>query len=105
MGIALRFLSARAPRALAFTRDPEFDTIDTMDLAEWVEEAESLLRMDGLWPDKNEERARGVLEDAACRGPEPLVRAIRALRRELRGRDLDAPDRGPSPRWAAPGRP
>ena len=76
-----------------------------MDLAEWVEEAESLLRMDGLWPDKNEERARGVLEDAACRGPESLIRAIRALRRELRGRDLDAPDRGPSPRWAAPGRP
>jgi hypothetical protein len=40
---ALPWLSARAPRALAFTRDPEFDTIDTMDLADWVEDAESIL--------------------------------------------------------------
>jgi len=36
-----------------------------MDLADWVEEAESLLRLDGLWPEQDEERARGVLEDAA----------------------------------------
>ncbi|MGB5267720.1 MAG: hypothetical protein WBN30_14090 [Polyangiales bacterium] len=57
-----------------------------MDLADWVEEAESLLRMDGLWPVQNEERARGVLEAAALRGPEPLVLAIRALRLELRAR-------------------
>ena len=57
-----------------------------MDLADWVEEAESLLRLDGLWPEQDEERARGVLEDAALRGPEPLVLAIRALRLELRAR-------------------
>ena len=54
-----------------------------MDLLEWVEEAELLSRRDGLWPDQDEERARGVLEDAALRGPEPLVRAVRALRVEL----------------------
>gem|GEM_PF-4748128 len=34
-----------------------------MDLIEWVEEAESLLRRDGLWPERDEERARGVLEE------------------------------------------
>jgi len=61
-----------------------------MDLVEWVEEAESLLRSDGLWPEQDEERARGVLEDAALKGPESLVRAMRALRRELRERDLDS---------------
>jgi len=48
-----------------------------MDLADWVEEAESLLRLDGLWPEQDEERARGVLEEAALQGPEPLVHAIR----------------------------
>jgi len=63
-----------------------------MDLVEWVEEAESLLRSDGLWPEQDEERARGVLEDAALGGPESLVRAMRALRRELRGRDLEVRD-------------
>ena len=63
-----------------------------MDLVEWVEEAESLLRRDGLWPEEDDERARGVLEDAALRGPEPFVRAVRALRRELRERDRDVCD-------------
>ena len=57
-----------------------------MDLEEWVEEAESLLRMDGLWPNQDEERARGVLEDAALEGPESLVRAVLGLRLELRER-------------------
>jgi hypothetical protein len=46
-----------------------------MDLVEWVEEAESLLRSDGLWPEQDEERARGVLEDAALEGPESIIRA------------------------------
>jgi hypothetical protein len=35
--------------------------IVAMDLVEWVEEAESLLRSDGLWPEQDEERARGHL--------------------------------------------
>jgi len=63
-----------------------------MDLVEWVEEAESLLRRDGLWPEQDEVRTRGVLEDAVLQGPEPLVRAVRALRRELRERDRDVCD-------------
>jgi hypothetical protein len=65
-----------------------------MDLVEWVEDAESLLRSDGLWPEQDEERARGVLEEAALEGPESLVRAVRALRRALRERDQDVPDQG-----------
>ena len=52
-----------------------------MDLADWVEEAESLLRLDGLWPEQNEERARGVLEEAALQGPAAVTQAIHALRR------------------------
>jgi hypothetical protein len=75
-----------------------------MDLVEWVEEAESLLRSDGLWPEQDEERARGVLEDAALGGPESLVRAMRALRRELRERDLDVRDQSVTSRWLAFGR-
>ena len=66
-----------------------------MDLSNWVEEAESLLRLDGVWPDQDDVRARGVLEEAALQGPEPLVHAVRALRRELCQRG-DGPDRGPS---------
>ena len=58
-----------------------------MDLVEWVEEAESLLRLDGLWPEQDEERARGVLEEAALQGPAAVTHAIHALRRELRERD------------------
>jgi len=57
-----------------------------MDLADRVEEAESLLRLDGLWPDQNEERARGVLEEAALQGPAGVTQAIHVLRRELRAR-------------------
>ena len=75
-----------------------------MDLVEWVEEAESLLRSDGLWPEQDEERARGVLEDAALGGPESLVRAMCALRRELRERDLDVRDQSVTLRWLAFGR-
>ena len=75
-----------------------------MDLVEWVEEAESLLRSDGLWPEQDEERARGVLEDAALEGPESLVRAMRALRRELRDRDLEVRDQSVTSRWLAFGR-
>jgi hypothetical protein len=98
------WLSARAPRASAFTCDPRFDTIDTMDLAEWVEEAESLLRMDGLWPEWGEERARGVLKEAALEGPAAVTHAIHALRRELRERDLDVRDQSVTLRWLAFGR-
>ena len=75
-----------------------------MDLVEWVEEAESLLRSDGLWPEQDEERARGVLEEAALEGPESLVRAMRALRRELRERDLDVRDQSVTSRWLPSGR-
>ena len=75
-----------------------------MDLVEWVEEAESLLRSDGLWPEQDEERARGVLEEAALEGPESLVRAMRALRRELRERDLDVRDPSVTSRWLPSGR-
>ena len=57
-----------------------------MDLADWIEEAESLLRMDGLWPEQNEERARGVPEEAAWQGPAAVTQAMHALRRELRAR-------------------
>jgi hypothetical protein len=89
---------------LAFTGDPEFDTISDMDLAEWVEEAESLLRMDGLWPEQDEERARGVLEEAALHGPEPFVRAMRALRRELRERDPNVCGRSATSKWVTLGR-
>ncbi|MGB3051252.1 MAG: hypothetical protein WBB42_09655 [Polyangiales bacterium] len=55
-----------------------------MDPSIWVEEAESLLRRDGLWPEQDEERARGVLEEAALQGPAAVTQAIHALRRELR---------------------
>ena len=75
-----------------------------MDLVEWVEEAESLLRSDGLWPEQDEERARGVLEDAALEGPESLVRAMRALRRELRERDDKTRHRSGGPSWVTFGR-
>jgi len=60
-----------------------------MDLVEWVEEAESLLRCDGLWPEQNEERARGVLEEAALQGPAAVTQAIHALRRELRDAETE----------------
>ena len=70
-----------------------------MDLADWVEEAESLLRLDGLWPEQDEERARGVLEEAALRGPEYLVHAVRALRRELCERGDETRRRSDSPSW------
>ena len=93
-----------ARRGSVFTCDPGFDTIVAMDLVEWVEEAESLLRRDGLWPEQDEERARGVLEDAALEGPESLVRAMRALRRELRERDVNSGDRSFSPRPVTFGR-
>ena len=63
-----------------------------MDLAEWVDEAESLLRLDGLWPEQDEERARGVLEEAALQGPAAVTQAIHTLRRELRERDLEVRD-------------
>jgi hypothetical protein len=53
---ALPWLSARAQQGSAFTCDPGFDMIVSMDLADWVEEAESLLRRDGLWPEQDEER-------------------------------------------------
>ena len=76
-----------------------------MDLVQWVEEAESLLRRDGLWPAEDDVRARGVLEEAALQGPVPLVQAIQALRRELRQRDAHGPNREPTPRWAASDRP
>ena len=75
-----------------------------MDLAEWVEEAESILRMDGLWPEQHEERARGVLEEAALQGPAAVTQAIHALRRELRERDLDVRDQSVTSRWLAFGR-
>ena len=70
-----------------------------MDLAEWVDEAESILRMDGLWPEQDEERARGVLEEAALQGPAAVTHAIHALRLELRERDLKARERSVSPGW------
>ena len=63
-----------------------------MDLVDWVEEAESLLRLDGLWPEQDEERARGVLEEAALQGPAAVTQAIHALRRKLRERDLEVRD-------------
>ena len=72
-----------------------------MDLADWVEEAESILRMDGLWPEQDEERARGVLEEAALGGPESLVRAMRALRRELRERDRRVRGQSAASGWNA----
>ena len=68
-----------------------------MDLVDWVEEAESLLRMDGLWPEQDEERARGVLEEAALQGPAAVTHAIYTLRRELRERGDKASDRSSSP--------
>ena len=75
-----------------------------MDLADWVEEAESLLRLDGLWPEQNEERARGVLEEAALQGPAAVTQAIHVLRRALRERDLDVRDQSVTSRWLAFGR-
>ena len=97
-------MSARALPGSVFTCDPGFGTIVAMDLVEWVEEAESLLRSDGLWPEQDEERARGVLEDAALEGPESLIRAMRGLRLELRKRDANVGDRGAAPRWLTFGR-
>ncbi|MGB5375294.1 MAG: hypothetical protein WBN15_16030 [Polyangiales bacterium] len=76
-----------------------------MDLADWVEEAESLLRLDGLWPEQHEERARGVLEEAASQGPAAVTQAIHTLWRELRERDSHRPNRGKNPKWTASGRP
>ncbi|MGB5285062.1 MAG: hypothetical protein WBN29_11170 [Polyangiales bacterium] len=75
-----------------------------MDLADWVEEAESLLRLDGLWPEQDEERARGVLEEAALQGPAAVTQAIHALRRELRERDLAVRDQSVPSRWLGFGR-
>ena len=97
-------MPARARRGSGFTCDPGLDTIVAMDLVEWVEEAESLLRSDGLWPEQDEERAPGVLEDAALEGPESLIRAMRGLRLELRKRDANVGDRGAAPRWLTFGR-
>jgi len=71
-----------------------------MDLADWVEEAESILRMDRLWPEQDEERARGVLEEAALQGPAAVTQAIYALRRELRERSVNAKHRAPVPKQA-----
>ena len=70
-----------------------------MDLADWAEEAESLLRVDGLWPEQDEERARGILEEAALQGPAAVTQAIHALRRELRDADRKVRDRSASPSW------
>ena len=75
-----------------------------MDLVEWVEEAESLLRMDGLWPEQDEERARGVLEEAALQGPAAVTQAIHALRLELRERGRGVRDQSVTSRWLAFGR-
>jgi len=75
-----------------------------MDLADWVEEAESLLRLDGLWPEQDEERARGVLEEAALQGPAAVTQAIHALRRELRERDEKTRHQNGSPSWVTLGR-
>ena len=72
-----------------------------MDLAEWVEKAESLLRLDGLWPEQDEERARGVLEEAALQGPAAVTHAIHALRRELRERDRRVRGQSAAPGWKA----
>ena len=72
-----------------------------MDLAEWVEEAEALLRSDGLWPEENEERARGVLEEAALQGPAAVTYAIHALRRELRERDPNVRGQSAAAGWKA----
>ena len=76
-----------------------------MDLADWVEEAESLLRMDGLWPEQDEERARGVLEEAALQGPAAVTQAIHTLRRELRESDEKTRHRSGGPSWVTFGRP
>ena len=61
-----RFSATRGPypgclpdsERYAFTQDPRSDTIAPMDLSNWVEEAESLLRLDGVWPDQDDVRAR-----------------------------------------------
>jgi len=98
---ALPWLSAKPPRALAFTCDPRLDTIVAMDLVDWVEEAESLLRLDGLWPEQDEERARGVLEEAALQGPAAVTHAIHALRRELRERDRRVRGQSAASGWIA----
>jgi len=63
-----------------------------MDLADWVEKAESLLRLDGLWPEQDEERARGILEEAALQDPAAVTQAIHTLRRELRDADRKVRD-------------
>ncbi|MFA9472162.1 MAG: hypothetical protein ACERNK_16455 [Deltaproteobacteria bacterium] len=76
-----------------------------MDLVEWVEEAESLLRLDGLWPEQGEERARGVLKEAALQGPAAVTHAIHALRRELRDRDPNAYGQHAASGWTTFGRP
>ena len=75
-----------------------------MDLADWVEEAESLLRLDGLWPEQHEERARGVLEEAASQGPAAVTHAIHVLRRELRERDEKTRHRSGGASWVTFGR-
>jgi len=72
-----------------------------MDLADWVEEAESLLRLDGLWPEQDEERARGVLEEAALQGPAAVTHAIHVLRRELRERSPGIRGRSAASGWIA----
>jgi len=86
---------------LAFTCDPRLDTIVAMDLVDWVEEAESLLRLDGLWPEQDEERARGVLEETALQGPAAVTHAIHALRRELRERDRRVRGQSAASGWIA----
>ena len=72
-----------------------------MDLAEWVEKAESLLRLDGLWPEQDEERARGVLEEAALQGPAAVTQAIHTLRRELRDADRRVRGQSAAAGWKA----
>lgn len=55
-----------------------------MDTQAWIDEAECLLRSEGLWPDQNDSHARGMLELAAQCGLECLASTVRALRCELR---------------------
>lgn len=55
-----------------------------MDTRAWIDEAECLLRSEGLWPEQNDSHARGTLELAAQCGLECLASTVRALRSELR---------------------
>lgn len=55
-----------------------------MDTRAWIDEAECLLRSEGLWPEQNDSQARGTLELAAQCGLECLASTVRALRSELR---------------------